>query len=425
MNFILLVPKVVQSFRARFPATANNAYSYFNYDNRVVDERVNRHDDKRSYKTPDDLSDEDYQDLVNYASTIVDPCLSKYSKRVAFEDALSLAVRDFRAGMYDGKVNANRFEVLLQSMMCSPVMAAKKKEDPEKRIHPGVLRQLGLKQKDVPRKERLRQRERKQDAPIIYKTKGKTVLKKAESENGPSEYMLNFLEMIPQLPTQDMEVVRRLVGRWGQAKKVIKDFLQEASENFGLDKDYVDRVSEDFDKASKILERLEKLYSSIKDFDMEDIKTYLEPLITLADKAGAGSESDVAPEEGASEVEIQETEESIEPKEGSMIKNAKDYTERLDKVAEEVQNIDPNIAMQIDMISDVIEGRKEATSLKWDPDESRYMANRFDYRVRSREADEPYVDEFNKSNFEQVMREKKNPQPVRKASVPYTKLPQE
>ena len=69
-----------------------------------------------------------------------------------------------------------------------------------------------------------------------------------------------------------------------------------------------------------------------------------------------------------------------------------------------------------------VEGKKEATSLKFDADEARYMANRFDYRVRQREADEPYMDDFNKSNFEQVIDEKKSPEAInRPANFPYQK----
>lgn len=98
-----------------------------------------------------------------------------------------------------------------------------------------------------------------------------------------------------------------------------------------------------------------------------------------------------------------------------MLKNAKQYTERLDKIAEEVQASNPEIALQIDMVSDVIEGRKDASTLKSDADESRYMANRFNYQVRSRQPDEPYMDNFNKSNFEQVAEIKKSPVAVKKA----------
>lgn len=106
----------------------------------------------------------------------------------------------------------------------------------------------------------------------------------------------------------------------------------------------------------------------------------------------------------------------------SALKNAEKYTDRLDKVATELESISPEMALEVDKISDVIDGRREATTLKYDPDEASYMAGRFNYNVRKREADEPYVDDFNKSNFEQVMGERKNPAPIKKASVPYQKV---
>lgn len=106
-------------------------------------------------------------------------------------------------------------------------------------------------------------------------------------------------------------------------------------------------------------------------------------------------------------------------------KNAKDYAERLDKIADKIEQISPEMALCIDKISDVIEGRRDASTLKFDPDEAKYMSNRFNFDVRKREADEPYVDNFNKSDFEQVMGEKKSPQPIRKASAPYQKVQEE
>jgi hypothetical protein len=105
-----------------------------------------------------------------------------------------------------------------------------------------------------------------------------------------------------------------------------------------------------------------------------------------------------------------------------MFKNAKEYTEKLDKIAEEVQQINPAIALQIDMISDVIDGKRDASTLKFDADEAWYMQNRFNSQVRKREADEPYMDEYNKNNFEQVMGVHKSPVPIKKASVPYQKV---
>jgi DNA-binding protein YbaB len=53
------------------------------------------------------------------------------------------------------------------------------------------------------------------------------------------------------------------------------------------------------------------------------------------------------------------------------IKNAEKYTEKLDKIADEIQKENPTAALGIDLISDVIEGRREASSLKYDADEGR------------------------------------------------------
>ena len=104
------------------------------------------------------------------------------------------------------------------------------------------------------------------------------------------------------------------------------------------------------------------------------------------------------------------------------IKNAKEYTERLDKIAEEVESINPAVAMQIDMISDVLEGTREASTLKFDADEAWYMQNRFNSDVRKRDADEQFMDKFNANNFEQVKEIRKNPNPIKTASVPYQKV---
>lgn len=107
------------------------------------------------------------------------------------------------------------------------------------------------------------------------------------------------------------------------------------------------------------------------------------------------------------------------------IQNAKELTERLDKLASEVEATNPAMALQIDMISDVIEGKKEATTLKFDADEAWYMQNRFNYDVRKRDADENFMTDYNKSNFEQVIDVRKNPVPIKKASVPYQKVEEE
>ena len=106
-----------------------------------------------------------------------------------------------------------------------------------------------------------------------------------------------------------------------------------------------------------------------------------------------------------------------------MIENAKSYTERLDKIAEDVQQISPEAALQIDMISDVLEGKREASTLKFDADEARYMKDRFNFDTRKRDADEPYMDKYKESNFEQVTKIRKSPEPIKKAAaLPYQKI---
>ena len=175
---IILIPKVVQKYVSQFPEVQNNAYKYFNYDNRVVDERVERFDQKPPYKGPEDFCDGDYDRLVSYAQTLVNPILKKYSSKVANEDALHLAIRSFSNGLFDGKVSADRYNVLLKSMNLMPVMAGKSKKDeaPKSTVVPrSVLRQLGLKMKDIPHHTQVRQRVR---APHLVRTDEGTVVKK-------------------------------------------------------------------------------------------------------------------------------------------------------------------------------------------------------------------------------------------------------
>lgn len=183
MDIILMIPKVVRSYLSRFPEVQRNAYPYFNYDNRVVDESVDRGTQnawaKPAYRGPDCFNDGDYDLLVKYAMSLLNPVLIKYSPRVACEDALSLAIRSYGNGLFDGKVNANKYNVLLQSMMSPQMMTAarkKEKEDKEVAVKPNVLRWLGVKRKELPKKERVR--ERMQKGPHLYKSKGKIMLKK-------------------------------------------------------------------------------------------------------------------------------------------------------------------------------------------------------------------------------------------------------
>jgi len=184
MNMILLVPKIIQNFKNQFPEVRHNAYKYFNYDNRVINERVERFDYQRPYQGPDDFSNSDYDQLVKYAKTLINPVLAKYSGKVACEDALSLAIRSYERGRFDGKVNAGRFEVLLKAMapqiaIAIPVMAKKEKKEKKKKpvvVKPHILKQLGKTVKDIPMRQRVVKRVRQTGIPMIVRDKGKNII---------------------------------------------------------------------------------------------------------------------------------------------------------------------------------------------------------------------------------------------------------
>jgi len=451
MKLMILVPKVIQSYINKFPETRNNAYRYFNYDRRVYEESVPRGDVVSQYKGPDDFSDTDYDSLVGYAKNLVNPILQKYNPRVACEDALHQAIKTYGNGLFDSKVNAGRYAVLLQSMMgvatpacpcLSPApdrYSSKKKKEPEGvTLKPKEIKTLGLNPRTVPTKGLARRK-----GPQIFREKGKIHVKAADGR--PSQYLTDFLAMIEELPTKDMDLIRKLVGRWSQSKALIKEFLSGCVKECGMDKDYVKQVSEDVKKAVEHLNELEKIYKTVNDFDMDEIKTKMEPLQELINKAEQGGsaesegEESMPPEEEApmpeeapetpSEEETPEPEKSEEPetvpteKESAMLKNAQEYTERLDKIAEEVEKISPEAALQIDMISDVIEGKRDASTLKFDADEARYMKDRFNFDTRKRDADEPFMDEYKASDFEQVSRIHDKPESIKKASsLPYQRV---
>ena len=156
MKLIMIVPRVVRKYLDQFPDTQNEAYKYFNYDNRIIDERMNRGDARNAYKGPDDFTDGDYDSLVANARTLINPILQKYSHKVACEDALETAIRSFGGGQFDGKVNACRYAVLLDSMMSVRPVSAKKKGAPKAEkpapIPGRLLKQLGVAPRDVKRR---------------------------------------------------------------------------------------------------------------------------------------------------------------------------------------------------------------------------------------------------------------------------------
>lgn len=176
---ILIVPRVVKNYISNFPETTRNAYKYFNYDNRVVEERVDRHDAPQvPYKGPNDITNADYENLVMYAKTLVNPILMNHSPKTACEDALHMAIGSFSKGSFSGKIDASKFEVLLKDMISESVTAKEKKKKTEKPVvvKPHTLKELGLTPHKIPRTERVRNRLQK-GVPLIVREEGKIVRK--------------------------------------------------------------------------------------------------------------------------------------------------------------------------------------------------------------------------------------------------------
>jgi hypothetical protein len=319
MKMIMIVPKVVQNYIAQFPESVRNAYKYFNYDRPVVEERVQRADCRPKYKGPNDLTNADYDALVTYAKTKINPILAKYSPVVACEDALNLAIRSFNNGQFDGKVDANHFCVLAHAMRQPapvmapmapamapgvPVMAKKapaKKEAPKKDqvVQMRTLKQLGIDPRKIVQKSQLSRRPDKGLVHLLKKPGKGIILKKSAEGGAPNEYLVDFLSLIAQLPTKDYEVIRKLVGRWKQSKVLVKEFLQDAVKEAGIDPEYAQKIAEDFKIAAPVMDKLEVLYDKFGDAmgEMDKIKTHFEPLQDLVQKIQSKSEQEQAPAE--------------------------------------------------------------------------------------------------------------------------------
>jgi hypothetical protein len=261
------------------------------------------------YQGPNDLTNADYNGLVMFAKTQINPILAKYSPRVAHEDALHLAIRSFNNGQFDGKINADHFNVLVNAMEQQPVqvivpernlalpenqvMAKSKEKAPkpekEKTIPQRVLKDLGVDPRKVPFM--------KSHAPHLIKKPGQGIIlkKKAAEDGAPNEYLVDFLSYVDQLPTKDFDVIRKFVGRWKQSKVLVKEFLQGAIKDAGIDPEYAQKVADDFKIAAVTMDRLESLYDMISKFDMDKIKTHFEPLTDLVKKVQEKGSQQSAP----------------------------------------------------------------------------------------------------------------------------------
>jgi hypothetical protein len=166
-----------------------------------------------------------------------------------------------------------------------------------------------------------------------------------------NEYLSDFFQMLSQLPTKDMEVVRQIVGQWPIVKQLLKPFISKAEET--ADSEYVKAVLEDFKKASILLDKLGDYYKKVGDFDLEGIKTHSEPFIKLITKMNQPEESPQAISEPEAEPapEVPEEEELV-------TKEAKRIASSLDEIATRIEKECPQVALALDRLADLVENKK-------------------------------------------------------------------
>lgn len=307
-----------------------------------------------------DISDLDLKGLAQYAAKLVDPCLVRYDERVAMEDALSKAIWEKDSGMYQGKVNANTFCLVLD-MMVKKVKMAAEEEDTDKE-------------------------------------------EKKPKEKKPKEKkkVIQIDEVTRKFVTPEQEAELKGDTR-GEAEGVSeteiqkhKKYLEKKKNEKGSQgtEDQTDKTSPDKEKdmdKSSALKKIEAMQSSI-----DELKKVL----------------------ASQEEEEEEFSEKIDAGTISPI------IESLDKIAGELEETGDvelmKVAFGIDTVADVLEGKKEAKVLEMDLDE-KFMKGYFKGGLLEGEADEKkYMKQFDNDDSSAVEGVKNN---KRRTASEQTKRP--
>jgi len=141
-----------------------------------------------------------------------------------------------------------------------------------------------------------------------------------------------------------------------------------------------------------------------------------------------GEEVEAADEEPTEDdAQVNDSSNPAEPDQGGgEISDISDVTASLDKIAGVLeQQRDKELfkmAFQLDQISDILEGKREASALESDPDE-KYMKNFFKGGLHDGDSDESYMKEFNTDITKEVesVKDKKNGKEASQ-KLPYQKL---
>jgi hypothetical protein len=349
------------------PEIKNNAKALFRCENgkTIVEEIVPRGDIKTKDliypRNQGDLKNEDLRGLAVHASSLIDPLISKYDINLAREDALHMAIRTKDGGKYDGKVNASTFSTIM-NFMGSMKKAADATEAAN--YNPAVVE-------------------------VEVGTNKERIIEKQSSipESIPEE--------VTQMTKQDLIKIKEsllakvaaidvLVGGEGMAK--------DAAETKKCPKCGTKVLV----KTGYCVKCKEKTLGKKDDDDKEDKKEDKED--KKEDKKDEKEDKEDKKEDKDDEKD-DEKDEKKEKDSAEVPEQIATITSALDKVAGELEGMnDPElfkIAYQLDQMSDILEGKKEARTLETEPSRE-YMSKFFKGGLREGDADEKgYMTEFN------------------------------
>ena len=364
------VKSKAQSMLLNHPQITQNARGLFRNENgkTIVEEIVHRGDPKVLEsimpRNQGDLTDEDLRSLAVHASTMVDKNISKYDPILASEDALSMAIRTKDGGKYDGKISASTYQLILDNMkgMKKTAEDSKKVLEPETDLEP---------ENDT---------EEESDKPSAL-DRGKENVKKSvkklqegaksRKEEKAKKETEKPLDNTPEEGTMDKEMLKREAAALKRKLAAIEELVGEEDDG---EKDAAQGPGE------------------IEDGQAESV--YKDP-----------AEPDKGDSDGCDKNPI---------------------TSSLDEIAAELEKQkDPELfkmAYQLDQISDILEGKKEAATFESDPDE-KFMKTFFKGGLREGDSDEPYMKEFNTDLTKEVLdvKDKKNGKEASE-KLPYQKL---
>ena len=338
------------------PQVTNNSRGLFRNENgkTIVEEIVHRGDARTQEsimpRNQGDLTDDDLRSLSVHASTMVNKEIAKYDPVLASEEALSMAIRTKDGGKYDGKVNASTFQLILDDMK-----GMKKTAEEDTSRETGGERGKRMTQKNL---DNIREVSDESQGDTSRETGGET-----GGERGKRKTRENLEEIRKKRTKPNTENIY-------------------TPEEEGMNKETLKKAKESL---LRKLAALDELMGEDKEAGEED-------QVEVGTPGGDPSEDDHNKDQP---------------------KNISDITSSLDEIAGELEEQkDPELfkmAYQLDQISDILEGRKEAATFESDPDE-KFMKTFFKGGIHEGDSDEKYMKEFNTDLTSEVnsVKDKKN-----------------